>query len=46
MSNREKLYARKQEAMKMMEAGNGWQEANEKSELNYSRQGVERLYCF
>ena len=44
MSKREELYARKQQAMELMSAGHSWQEANEQSGLNYSRQGVQRLY--
>ena len=44
MSKREALYARKQQAMELMKAGHSWQEANEQSGLNYSRQGVQRLY--
>jgi transposase len=44
MSKRDELYARKQQAMELMNAGHSWQEANEQSGLNYSRQGVQRLY--
>ena len=44
MSKREELYARKKQAMELMKAGHSWQEANEQSGLNYSRQGIQRLY--
>jgi transposase len=44
MSKGEELYARKKQAMELMKAGNSWQEANEQSGLNYTRQGLQRLY--
>ena len=44
MSKREELYARKKQAMELMKAGHSWQEANEQAGLNYSRQGIQRLY--
>jgi transposase len=44
MSKRDELYACKQQAMKLMDAGHSWQEANEQSGLNYSKSGIQRLY--
>ncbi len=44
MSKRDELYARKQQAMKLMEAGYSWPEANKQSGLNYCRTGIQRLY--
>ncbi len=44
MNKGEELNTRKQQAMELMKAGNSWQEANEQSGLNYSRQGIQRLY--
>lgn len=44
MSKRDELYVCKQQAMKLMDAGHSWQEANEQSGLNYCQSGVHRLY--
>jgi transposase len=44
MSQREELFERKRRAMQLMGAGVSWQEANEQSGLNYSRNGIQRLY--
>ncbi len=45
MSQREELFERKRHAMELMDGGISWEEANEKSGLNYSRTGIQRLYC-
>ena len=44
MSKRDELYASKRQAMKLMDAGYSWQEANQESGLNYCQSGVHRLY--
>jgi len=44
MSQREELLERKRRAMKLMNGGVLWQEANERSGLNYSQSGVQHLY--
>ena len=44
MSKRDELYASKRQAMKLMDAGYTWQEANKESGLNYCQPGVHRLY--
>jgi transposase len=44
MSRREELLERKRRAMELMDTGISWQEANERSGLNYSRRGVQQLY--
>ena len=44
MSQREKLLERKRRAMKLMNDGVHWQEATERSGLNYSKSGIQRLY--
>jgi transposase len=44
MNRREELYERKRRAMELMVSGVSWQEANERSGLNYSRRGIQQLY--
>jgi transposase len=44
MSKRDELLERKRRAMDLMEAGLPWREANEQSELNYSKSGIQQLY--
>ena len=44
MSKRDELYGSKRQAMKLMDAGYCWQEANKESGLNYCQSGVHRLY--
>ena len=44
MSRREELLERKRQAMELMDTGMSWQEANERSGLNYSRRGIQQLY--
>lgn len=44
MSRREELLERKRRAMELMDAGTSWQEANERSGLNYSKRGIQHLY--
>ncbi len=44
MSKRDELYASKQQAMRLIDAGHSWQEANERSGLNYSKSGIQHLY--
>jgi len=44
MSQRDEVFERKRRAMELMDAGLGWQEANEQSGLNYSRRGIQQLY--
>ena len=44
MSKRDELDVSKRQAMKLMDAGYSWQEANKESGLNYCQSGVHRLY--
>lgn len=44
MSQREELLEHKRRAMELMDGGMSWEEANEKSGLNYSRTGIQGLY--
>jgi transposase len=44
MDKREELYERKRQAMRLMNAGKSWREANEQSGLHYSRTGIQGLY--
>jgi transposase len=44
MSKREELFQRKRRAMKLLDAGKSWGEANTESELEYSRTGIQRLH--
>lgn len=44
MSKRDELFQRKCRAMELMDAGASWQEANERSGLNYSKSGIRHLY--
>jgi transposase len=44
MSKREELFERKRRAMELMDTGVQWQEANERSGLNYCRRGIQQLY--
>ena len=44
MSRREELLECKRRAMELMDTGMPWQEANERSGLNYSRRGIQQLY--
>jgi transposase len=44
MSQREELLKRKRRAMELMDTGMPWQEASERSGLNYSRRGIQQLY--
>ncbi len=44
MSKGDELYVSKQQAMRLMDAGHSWQEANEQSGLNYSKSGIQHLY--
>jgi transposase len=44
MSKRGELFERKRRAMELMDAGMAWREANEQSELNYSKSGIQQLY--
>jgi transposase len=44
MKRQEDLRERKRRATELMGSGVSWQEANERSGLNYSRRGIEQLY--
>jgi transposase len=44
MKRQEDLRERKRRAMELMDSGVSWQEADERSGLNYSRRGIEQLY--
>lgn len=44
MKRQEDLRERKQRAIELMDSGESWPEANERSGLNYSRRGIEQLY--
>lgn len=44
MNRREEVLERKRRAMELMNTGVSWQEANERSGLNYSRRGIQQLY--
>ena len=44
MGRQEELRERKHRAMELMDSGVSWQEANERSGLNYSRRGIQQLY--
>jgi transposase len=44
MSRREELLECKRRAMELMDTGVSWQEANERSGLNYSKRGIQHLY--
>jgi transposase len=44
MSKRDELSQRKGHAMRLMDAGASWREANEQSGLDYSKSGIQRLY--
>jgi transposase len=44
MSKQDEIFQRKRRAMKLMDAGASWQEANEQSGLDYSKSGIHRLY--
>jgi transposase len=44
MSRQEELRERKRRAVELMDSGVSWQEANERSGLNYSRRGIQQLY--
>ncbi len=41
---RQELHERKRRAVELMDSGVSWQEANERSGLNYSRRGIQQLY--
>ena len=41
---RRELRERKRRAVELMDSGVSWQEANERSGLNYSRRGIQQLY--
>ena len=45
MGQREELFERKRRAMKLMDGGMLWEEANEQSGLNYSHTGIQHLGC-
>lgn len=44
MNRQDELLERKRRAMELMDSGVSWQEANERSVLNYSRRGIQQLY--
>ena len=44
MGKQEELRERKRRAVELMDSGMSWQEANERSRLNYSRRGIQQLY--
>jgi len=44
MNRQDELLERKRRAMELMNIGVSWQEANERSGLNYSRRGIQQLY--
>lgn len=44
MKRQEDLRERKRRAIELMDSGVSWQEADERSGLNYSRRGIEQLY--
>ena len=44
MGRQEDLRECKRRAVELMDAGVSWQEANERSGLNYSRRGIQQLY--
>jgi transposase len=44
MGKRDELFQCKRRAMRLMDAGASWREANEQSGLNYSKSGIQRLY--
>ena len=44
MNRQEELLERKRRAMGLMDTGVSWQEAKERSGLNYSRRGIQQLY--
>ncbi len=44
MNRQDELLEHKRRAMELMNIGVSWQEANERSGLNYSRRGIQQLY--